>query len=91
MDISNVYLGTPMERPEYMRLPLNIIPQEITDHYDFNKIATDGWAYQQIIRGTYETPIAGKIATDLLTHRIAKDVCHHANSQQGCGSTCDAH
>ena len=31
MDISNFYLGTPMERPEFMRLPIKVIPQEIID------------------------------------------------------------
>ena len=53
MDISNVYLGTPMERPEYMCLPFNTIPQEIIDHYDLTKIATDGWVYQNIVHGMY--------------------------------------
>ena len=76
MDISNFYLGTPIERPEYMRLPLNIISQESMDHYDLNKTATDGWVYQQIVRGMYGIPIAGKIATDLLTKRIAKTGYH---------------
>ena len=28
-DIGNFYLGTPMERPEYMFLPLSYIPEEI--------------------------------------------------------------
>ena len=27
LDISNFYLGTPMDQPEYMRIPINIIPQ----------------------------------------------------------------
>ena len=76
MDISNFYLGTPMERPEYMRMPLKIIPQEIIDHYDLNKIATDGWVYQKIVRGMYGLPIAGKIANDLLTKRISKAGYH---------------
>ena len=71
MDISNFYLGTPMERPEYMRMPLKIIPQEIIDHYNLEKIATDGWVYQKIVRGMYGLPIAGKIANDLLTKRIS--------------------
>ena len=72
MDISNFYLGTPIERPEYMHLPFNIIPQEIIDHYDLNKIATESWVYQKYIRGMYGITIAGKIANDLLAKRIAK-------------------
>ena len=72
MDISNFYLGTPIERPEYMHLPFNIIPQEIIDHYDLNKIATDCWVYQKIVCGMYGIPIDGKIASNLLTKQITK-------------------
>ena len=35
MDIKNFYLVTPMKRPEYMCLPINILPQEIIDQYKF--------------------------------------------------------
>ena len=76
MDISNFYLGTPMERPEYMRRSLNIIPQEIMDHYNLNKISTDSWVYQNMVRGMYGIPIAGKIANNLLTKRIDKAGCY---------------
>ena len=37
MNVANFYLGTPMERPEYMRLPFNIIPQEIIDEYNLEE------------------------------------------------------
>eukprot|EP00957_Ditylum_brightwellii_P027949 2111681-Ditylum_brightwellii.AAC.1 len=30
----NFYLGTPIERHEFMQLPLNIIPKEIIQEYD---------------------------------------------------------
>ena len=32
VNIANFYLGTPMDRPEFMRLPIKIIPQEIIDN-----------------------------------------------------------
>ena len=31
LDISNFYLVTPMDRPEYMRISFKIIPQEIIE------------------------------------------------------------
>ena len=43
LNISNFYLGTPMARPEYMRLPLKLIPQEIVDKYKLNEIADNRW------------------------------------------------
>ena len=34
LDIKNFYLGTPMDRFEYMKMPLDIFPQHIVDQYD---------------------------------------------------------
>ena len=31
LDVKNFYLNTPMKRPEYMRLPIELIPQEIIE------------------------------------------------------------
>ena len=53
VDIANFYLGTPMDRPEYMRLPMKIIPQEIIDKYKLEEIATDGWVYCKIVKDMY--------------------------------------
>ena len=33
-DIKNVYLGTPMERYEYIYLPLNTITEKIIEQYN---------------------------------------------------------
>ena len=34
IDLANFYLNTPMADPEYMRLPLEIIPEEIILKYN---------------------------------------------------------
>ena len=41
-DVENFYLGTPMERPEFMRLPYKQIPQEIKDKYNLAELEEDG-------------------------------------------------
>jgi hypothetical protein len=33
IDIKNFYLNTPLERPEYVQIPLRLIPQEIIHEY----------------------------------------------------------
>ena len=66
MDVKNFYLGTPMKRPEYMRLPIKIIPQEIVDKYDLRKLEDNGWVYVKIIRGMYSLPQAGILANEQL-------------------------
>ena len=67
LDVANFYLGTPMERPEYMRLPIKIIPQEIIDKYDLEKKVEDGWVYVKILKGMYGLPQAGLLANNLLS------------------------
>ena len=41
-DLKDFYLGTKLKRPEFMRLPLKIIPKEIVDAYNLKSLATDG-------------------------------------------------
>ena len=72
LDISNFYLVTPMARPEYMRLPLKIIPQEIVSKYKLNDIADNGWVYLKIVKGMYRLPQSGKLAHDLLKKRLGE-------------------
>ena len=72
LDISNFYLGTPMERPEYTRMPIQLIPNEIIQEYDLLSLVTDGWVYIKIVKGMYGLPQAGKLlANDLLKKRLA--------------------
>jgi hypothetical protein len=43
MDITNYYLGKPLPRYLYMRLPLSIIPDEIINKYNLRVISVGGW------------------------------------------------
>ena len=72
MDVANFYLGTAMARPEFMRLPINLIPQEIIDKYDLNSIVEDGWVFVRIVKGMYGLPQAGFLANELLSKRLEK-------------------
>ena len=76
MDISNFYLGSPLPRPEYMRMPLKLIPDEIIQQYKLHDIAEDGWVYIKIVKGMYGLPQAGKIANELLISRMRKAGYH---------------
>jgi hypothetical protein len=48
MDINNYYLGTPLSRFEYMKMPLSRFPEEIIQNYSLNALAVDGWVYIEI-------------------------------------------
>ena len=73
IDLKDFYLNTPMERPEYMRLKLSDIPEEIIVQYKLRDIATsDGYVYTEITKGMYGLPQAGIIAQVLLENRLGK-------------------
>jgi hypothetical protein len=66
MDIKNYYLGTPLTRSEYMRLPLSIIPDEIITKYSLGAISVGGWVFLEIRKGMYGLKQAGILANQLL-------------------------
>ena len=72
MDIKDFYLNTPMKRPEYMRLKITYIPDEIIDQYNLKSLVTqDGYVYCEITKGIYGLPQAGIIAQQLLEKQLA--------------------
>lgn len=73
MDIKDFYLNTPMTRPEYMRLKLSDIPDEVIEHYNLRTLATeDDYAYCEVTKGMYGLPQAGLIAQELLAKRLGE-------------------
>ena len=52
-DLKNFYLNTPMDRPEYMRLKFDLIPEEIVQKYNLREYEEDGWVYVRIDLGMY--------------------------------------
>ena len=57
MDISNFYLMTPLSRPEYIRIKLSDIPEEIIKEYNLKDKATkDGSIYIEANKGMYGLP-----------------------------------
>ena len=65
-EISNFYLNNPINRYEYMKLPLDIIPEEIIQQYNIRILSHKGFVYMEIQKGMYGLPQADKIANDKL-------------------------
>ena len=83
MDISNFYLGSPLDKPEYMRMPMKLMPDEIIEKYNLKKLEHDGWVYVKIVKGMYGLPQAGKIANELLQKRLRMYGYHPVNFTPG--------
>ena len=54
--ISNFYLQTPLDRPEYFCIKLSDIPQDFIYENDLLDSVWDGWAYFKINCGVYGLP-----------------------------------
>ena len=63
MDISIFYLMTPLKRPEYIRMKMSSIPEEIIEEYGLkDKVTSDGSIYIQANRGMYGLFVAVMLA-----------------------------
>jgi hypothetical protein len=65
-DLKDFYLGTPMSRYEYMRIPIWMLPDAIIEQYNLRPLFHNGYVYVEIRRGMYGLPQAGRIANDQL-------------------------
>jgi hypothetical protein len=84
MDISNMYLNTPLDRYEYMRMHLRDIPQEIIDQYNLTDIAEpNGFVYIEIRRAMYGLKQAGFLANRELKKVLAAAGYHPAKHTPG--------
>jgi Reverse transcriptase (RNA-dependent DNA polymerase) len=70
-DIKDFYLGTPLDRKEYMRIPLKHIPLDIQERYNIESMEHNGWVLMEISKGIYGLPQAGKLAQDRLVAHLA--------------------
>ena len=66
IDLKDFYLGTPMDRYEYMRVPIWMLPEAIIEQYQLTPLFDDGFVYVEIRRGMYGLPQAGGLANDQL-------------------------
>ena len=66
IDIKNFYLGTPLDRYEYMKMPLNLLPEHIIQQYNMREHAKNGFVYFEIRKAIYGLPQAGILANKQL-------------------------
>ena len=73
IDISNFYLNSPLLRPEFVKIKISDIPEEIINKYKLrDKVIPHGYVYIMATKGMYGLPQAGLIANELLEKRLNK-------------------
>jgi len=70
-----MYLKTPLDRYEYMKMPLTLFPTDIIEYYKLIDKALDEYIYMEIRKGMYGLPQAGILANKLLKERLARHGC----------------
>ena len=76
-DIKDFYLGTPLDRPEYMRISLKHIPLDVQLKYEIAAMVENDYIIMEITKGIYGLPQAGKLAQD----RLVKHLMGHGYNQ----------
>ncbi|KAL7480512.1 hypothetical protein ACHAW6_006207 [Cyclotella cf. meneghiniana] len=67
LNLANFYLMKPLKRPEFAKIKLSDIPEEIIHEYKVHKKATpNGWVYIRCTHGMYGLPQVGSLSHDLL-------------------------
>jgi hypothetical protein len=69
-DIKNMYLETPLNHFEYMRMPISLFPSNLINHYQLNNKVLKDYVYMEIRKGMYGLPQASILANKLLKKRL---------------------
>eukprot|EP00804_Cyclotella_cryptica_P011478 CCRYP_016405-RA/>CCRYP_016405-RA protein AED:0.32 eAED:0.32 QI:0/0/0/1/0/0/3/0/516 len=73
-DLKLFYLTAPLDRYEYMRMPIKIIPDHIIDQYHLRNKVKNGYVYMEIRRAMYGLPQAEVIHTPGLWKHTTRPV-----------------
>ena len=70
-DIKDFFYASFLPYPEYMKMKLKIISQEIIDQYQLKDLEKDGWVYMKIVKGIPGLKQAARFANERLVHNLA--------------------
>ncbi|KAL7475771.1 hypothetical protein ACHAW6_001674 [Cyclotella cf. meneghiniana] len=85
MDISNFYLNTPLDCPEFIRMRISDIPDEIIQEYKLlNPLKPNRYVYIEIVLGMYGHMLVS-LPTSCSKNGSTNIVTDKANSSQACG------
>jgi len=82
-DIKDFYLNTPMDRYEYMRIPVHQIPPDIFAQYELQELVHNNYVYVEIRKGMYGLPQAGILANNELVPHLAAAGYHQCTHTHG--------
>ena len=82
-DISNMYLCSQLEQPEFVKFKISMIPETIIQHYGLRKLVHKGYVCARIKKAWYGLKQSGKIAHDDLVTQLSKHGYHKSKYTEG--------
>jgi hypothetical protein len=70
LDIKNFYLTAPLDRFEYMKMPLSLFPSWTKEQYNLDRLAKKGFIYLEMHRAVWGLPQASILANKLLHKQL---------------------
>ena len=83
LDLKNFYLGTPVPEARYMKMKIDILPEDIIAKYNLRNIVHNGWVYIKIKQGMYGLKESGVLANKLLKERLSTYGYYECNYTPG--------
>ena len=71
-DISNMYLCSTFDQPEFVKFKVSMILESIIQHYNLKSLIHNGYVYTRIKKALYGLKQSDKIAQDDLVEQLAK-------------------
>ena len=71
IDLVDFYLGTPLTRPEWLRIPIKFIPADVIMLHSLEDYIVNGSILFCVLKGMYGLPQAGKLAQERLVAHMA--------------------
>ena len=70
MDTGDVYIGTPLDRYEYMQMPIKLFSQHTIDQYSMMDKLYKGYVYLEIRKAIYGLLQTGILANKQLQRKL---------------------
>ena len=80
LDIKDFYLGTPLDRPEFLRIPMKYIPGQIISANNLQPFLHNQHILFQVNKGMYGLPQAGLLAQKRLITHLALHGYHQTDA-----------
>ena len=80
IDIKDYYLGTPLLRPEFIRIPQRMIPPATLTKYNLKPYLHDDSILVQVAKGMYGLPQAGLLAQQRLVSHLQLHGYHETST-----------